>query len=74
MNTLALPSPSQIDPTVFAVLPEEIKKDIEISYQQRNQRFGKRAADRLFGVTEDRMTKVTCLTADGFIGHNDTKI
>ena len=48
IETLALPSPSQIDPAVFAVLPEEVKKDIEISYQQRNQKFQMRALEKVF--------------------------
>ena len=38
-TSLSLPSPSQIDPAVFEALPDEIKKDIEMSYQQRNQKF-----------------------------------
>lgn len=44
IGSLALPSPSQIDPAVFAALPEEIRKDIQIFYQQRNQKFEMNAA------------------------------
>ncbi|XP_028412709.1 DNA repair protein REV1-like [Dendronephthya gigantea] len=53
IGSLALPSPSQIDPAVFAALPEEIKKDIQTFYQQRNQKFEMNAAEEVPFKTQD---------------------
>ena len=52
-EALALPSPSQIDPTVFDALPEDVKKDIEISYRQRNLRIGMRPAEKVWTVSKN---------------------
>lgn len=38
-ESLYLPSPSQIDPSVFEALPEDIKKSIENSYAARNEKL-----------------------------------
>lgn len=38
-ESLYLPSPSQIDPSVFEALPEDIRRSIEKSYAARNQRI-----------------------------------
>ena len=38
-ESLCLPSPSQIDPSVFDALPEDIRRSIEKSYSARNQRL-----------------------------------
>ena len=46
-GSFVLPSPSLIDPAVFAELPEEIKKDIEVSYQRKNLRIGVKVAERV---------------------------
>ena len=38
-ESLFLPSPSQIDPSVFEALPEDIRRSIEKSYAARNEKI-----------------------------------
>ena len=45
-ESLYLPSPSQIDPSVFEALPEDIRRSIEKSYAARNQRISLHRAER----------------------------
>ena len=45
-ESLYLPSPSQIDPSVFEALPEDIRRSIEKSYAAKNQRILLHRAER----------------------------
>ena len=59
VTSMSLPSPSQIDPAVFEALPDEIQKDIENSYQQKNQRFTLRSSGSANVATQDEV-QVNC--------------
>lgn len=49
-ESLFLPSPSQIDPSVFEALPEDIRRSIEKSYAARNEISFNRAGEQEVSV------------------------